>query len=73
MSEPKHTYSAPIIDEFTKTSKINPLNEMPLDPNWRIEDYDIDSKLSRCKAVIPMVDGSKQMHSLDILLFSFIL
>ena len=56
-SEPRHTLSAPIIDEFTKTSKLDPISETPLVGDWRVEDYGIDKKLSDASGCIPMATG----------------
>lgn len=56
-SDPKHTFSAPIIDELTKTSKFDPINDMPLIDDWRIEDYELDKKMSSATACIPLTYG----------------
>ena len=61
-SDPKHTFSAPIIDEFTKTAKVNPLNDIALGPEWRIEDYEVDAKISEAEACIPLTNGGKFRH-----------
>ncbi|XP_052768743.1 uncharacterized protein LOC128208997 [Mya arenaria] len=56
-SDPKHTFSAPIIDELTKTSKFDPINDMPLESDWRIEDVELDKKMSGATACIPLTYG----------------
>ncbi|XP_064623924.1 uncharacterized protein LOC135485620 [Lineus longissimus] len=56
-SDPKHTFSGPIIDEFTKTSKVDPLNEMPLDSDWRIPDFELEKKMSQAVVSVPLVFG----------------
>ena len=56
-SEPRHTYSGPIIDQLTKTSKIDPLSELPLCNDWRIEDLDLDKEMSDAQAYIPLSGG----------------
>ena len=58
-SDPKHTFSAPIIDELTKTSKFDPINDLPLDPEWRVEDFAVDKKLSAATASIPLTYGGQ--------------
>ncbi|CAD5116363.1 DgyrCDS5262 [Dimorphilus gyrociliatus] len=57
-SKPKHTYSAPIINQLTKTNKVDPLNEQPLPLDWRIEDEEIEAKLTDSIAKIPLSDGT---------------
>lgn len=59
-SEPKHTFSAPFIDEFTKLSKFDPLNNVPLDKEWRISDTEIDKKISAASACIPLTNGGEE-------------
>ena len=56
-SDPKHTFTGPIIDEYTKTCKLDPLSENPLDAEWRIEDFSLDAEMSKVKATIPLVNG----------------
>lgn len=56
-SDPRHTFSAPIIDEFTKMSKFDPLNDIPLESEWRVVDFDLDKKLSSATACIPLTYG----------------
>ncbi|XP_067681719.1 uncharacterized protein [Haliotis asinina] len=56
-SDPRHTFSAPLIDEYTKTSKFDPLNSMPLGTDWRVMDYALDSKLSSLDGCIPLTYG----------------
>ena len=56
-TDPKHTFSAPILDEFTKTSKNNPLSYAPLDGDWKIEDQEIEKVLSETLGAIPLVNG----------------
>lgn len=57
-SQPKHTYSAPIINHLTKTNKVDPLNEQPLPLDWRTEDCAIEVKMADCLAKIPLGDGT---------------
>ncbi|XP_074656502.1 uncharacterized protein LOC141909757 [Tubulanus polymorphus] len=56
-SDPKRTYSGPIIDEFTKTSKVDPLSEEALIGDWKIEDADCELKLNEIIASIPFTGG----------------
>ncbi|XP_048244538.1 uncharacterized protein LOC124123872 isoform X1 [Haliotis rufescens] len=56
-SDPRHTFSAPLIDEYTKTSKFDLLNSMPLGPDWRVTDHPLDSKLSTLTGCIPLTYG----------------
>ena len=58
-SDPKHTFSAPIIDELTKTSKFDPINKTPLESEWRVEDYEIDKKMSAVSACVPLTYGGE--------------
>lgn len=58
-SDPRHTFSAPIIDELTKTSKFDPINDTPLIDDWRIEDFELDKKISSSTACIPLTYGSE--------------
>jgi len=58
-SDPKHTFSAPILDEFTKTSKFDPINGTPLVDDWRIEDFDLDKKMSAVTACLPLTYGGR--------------
>ncbi len=63
-SDPKHTYTGPLIDEYTKTSKYDPLGGHPLCTDWRIEDESLDKKLSSVTACIPLVYGGKYVYNL---------
>ncbi len=58
-SDPKNSFSAPFIDEMTKTSKFNPLTEEAFMPDWRIEDYALDSDISRVVGYFPTAEGGK--------------
>lgn len=56
-SDPKHTFSAPILDEFTKTSKFDPISGASLVDDWRMEDFELDKKMSSATASIPLTYG----------------
>lgn len=56
-SDPKHTISGPILDEFTKTNKVDFLNELPLAADWRQLDFHLDKKISDVTASVPLVNG----------------
>ncbi|CAH1792383.1 unnamed protein product [Owenia fusiformis] len=56
-SEPPHMFSGPLIYEITKTSKFDPLNEMPLENDWKVSDYATDEAISNADASIPLVNG----------------
>ncbi|KAK6180982.1 hypothetical protein SNE40_008936 [Patella caerulea] len=56
-SEPTHTFSGPLISEYTKTSKYDPLNNQPLPPDWKIVSQDLDSKMSSAMVSIPLING----------------
>lgn len=56
-SDEKHTYSAPNIDAFTRTSKVDPLSDMPLTGEWRNIDYDLDKKMANAQSCIPLTYG----------------
>ncbi len=58
-SDPKNSFSAPFIDEMTKTSKFNPLTEEALLSDWRIEDYILDNMISHAVGYFPTADGGK--------------
>lgn len=58
-SDPRHTFSAPIIDELTKTSKFDPISGTPLVGDWRVEDFDLDKKMSSVTACIPLTYGGR--------------
>lgn len=58
-SDPKHSFSAPIIDEFTKASKVDPLNQMPLVLDWRVIEYELDAKISQTNGCIPLTNGGE--------------
>ena len=45
-SDPKHVFSEPIIDELTKTSKQDPLDATPLDPEWKVTERALDKEIS---------------------------
>ena len=56
-SDPKHSYSQPIIDELTKTSKVDPLTQTVLEPDWRIEDLNLDKELSEAMGSLSLTNG----------------
>ncbi|XP_064602981.1 uncharacterized protein LOC135468574 [Liolophura sinensis] len=56
-SDPKHTFSRPLIDEMTRTSKIDPLSGEPLGPDWKVIEYDIEKKMSASTVSIPLTYG----------------
>ena len=58
-SDPKHTYSAPNLDEKTRTNKLDPLSGMPFDKDWRIIDYELDKKIATTLASIPLTNGGE--------------
>ena len=60
-SDPRHTFSAPILDEFTKTSKTDPLTELPLEADWRIEDFAMDTEMGQVFASIPLSSGGMEL------------
>ncbi|KAK3595487.1 hypothetical protein CHS0354_021583 [Potamilus streckersoni] len=61
-SDPKHTFSAPIIDELTRMSKTDPLNDMPLDKNWRVEDIELEKRIAGVQACVPLTYGGTSDH-----------
>ena len=52
-----HIFSAPILDEFTRTSKYDPLDEQPLVNDWRVVSSDLDKKISAAMVTIPLTNG----------------
>ena len=58
-SDPKNTYSEPILDELTKTSKIDPLSYAPLLGDWKVNDDVIEKQLSDTLGCIPLANGGK--------------
>ncbi len=64
-SNPKHTYSGPIIENFTKKCKVDPMNEMPLPLDWKEYDYDLDKAMSQAAGCIPLTSGGRQFHILN--------
>lgn len=56
-SDPKHSFSGPIIDELTKTSKYDPLSELPLAKDWRIQDYSLEKKMAEAVCSVPLTYG----------------
>lgn len=66
-SNPKHTFTGPFIDEFTKTCKLDPLNEMPLSNDWRLEDFQLDSEMSQAVVCIPLANGGKSRTGMQFL------
>ncbi|XP_054758090.2 uncharacterized protein LOC129264268 isoform X1 [Lytechinus pictus] len=45
-SDPKHVFSEPIIDELTRTSKVDPLDGTPLENEWKVPEGGIEKDLS---------------------------
>eukprot|EP00057_Strongylocentrotus_purpuratus_P001279 XP_001197696.1 PREDICTED: uncharacterized protein LOC757233 [Strongylocentrotus purpuratus] len=45
-SEPKHVFSEPIINELTRTSKVDPLDGTPLENEWKVPEGGIEKELS---------------------------
>nr|CAB3263199.1 uncharacterized protein LOC104266112 [Phallusia mammillata] len=45
-SDPKVSMSQPVIDMLTRRSKINPMNEMNLEKDWRVVDGKLDKEIS---------------------------
>ena len=62
-SEPRHTFSGPIINEFTKTSKVDPLSGLALESDWRIEDYEMEKKLNVAIGCIPTMTGGETFQT----------
>ena len=56
-SDPKHTFSGPVLREFTRTCKQDPLNEMPLQIEDLVEDFAVDRDMSNLTGCIPLVNG----------------
>ncbi|XP_039248951.2 uncharacterized protein LOC120326691 [Styela clava] len=50
-SEPKAVISQHCMDMFTRRSKVNPLDETNLEPDWRCIEYDIDKDITGCLAL----------------------
>ena len=61
-SQPKHTFSAPILDELTRTSKSDPINETSLGKDWRFIDYQLDNKLSNSTGFITLSNGGISLY-----------
>ncbi|XP_033123589.1 uncharacterized protein LOC117122192 [Anneissia japonica] len=45
-SDPKHIFSEPIIELLTRTSKLDPLDETPLESDWKLAEQKLDNELS---------------------------
>ncbi|XP_041354400.1 uncharacterized protein LOC121372183 [Gigantopelta aegis] len=58
-SQPLHVFSAPLIDEYTKTSKFDPLSNMPLASDWRVENHELDAKISSLSGCVPLTYGGQ--------------
>jgi len=58
-TDPKNTYSAPILAELTKTSKIDPLSYAPLLGDWKVDDHEIEKQLSDTLGSIPLANGGE--------------
>ena len=43
-------------------SKFDPINDTPLESDWRIVDFDLDKKMSSATACIPLTYGGKSMY-----------
>ncbi|KAK3098935.1 hypothetical protein FSP39_024434 [Pinctada imbricata] len=56
-SDPKHTYSAPNLEEKTRTNKVDPLSGMPFGKGWKIIDYELDKQVASTVAKIPLTNG----------------
>ncbi|KAK3093084.1 hypothetical protein FSP39_010869 [Pinctada imbricata] len=56
-SDPKHTYSAPNLEEKTRTNKVDPLSGMPFGKDWKIIDYELDKQVASTVAKIPLTNG----------------
>lgn len=56
-SMPVHTYSGPIIENFVRTSKIDPISEKSLDLDWRLLNYDLDQEMSQASVMVPLING----------------
>lgn len=65
-TDPKHTFSAPVLDEFTKTSKIDPLSYAPLTGDWKFDDKEIENVLSDSLGRIPLANGSRSKGETDV-------
>ena len=65
-SDPEHSYSRPIIDELTKTSKIDPLTETVLESDWRIEDLSLDKELSQVMGCLSLTNGGRHTVELSL-------
>jgi hypothetical protein len=58
-SEPRHTFSAPVMDVLTRTNKVDPLNDTPLDPGWRVVDSELEKKMAAAMTCIPLTYGGE--------------
>ena len=56
-SDPKHTFTGPVLKEFTRTNKFDPLNEMPLQLEDLLEDFKFDADMSNGMCSVPFVNG----------------
>ena len=56
-TSPPHVFSAPLLDEFTHTSKYDLLNEQPLVSDWRVVSDDLDKKISFATVTVPLSNG----------------
>ncbi|KAK3702575.1 hypothetical protein RRG08_042565 [Elysia crispata] len=56
-SNPRRSYSGPIINELTRTSKVDPLTGEPLLPGWKVQDFQLDKTLATQLSVIPLSYG----------------
>ncbi|GFO50507.1 hypothetical protein PoB_007701200 [Plakobranchus ocellatus] len=56
-SNPRRSYSGPIINELTKISKVDPLTGDALLAGWKIQDFELDKSMATQSAVIPLTYG----------------
>ncbi len=45
-SDPKHVFTEPLIDEMTRTSKLDPLDGTPLENDWKNCESGLDAEMS---------------------------
>ncbi|KAF6021903.1 hypothetical protein EB796_019780 [Bugula neritina] len=56
-SDPRNTFSAPIITELTRTNKYDPISQLPLPSDWIVKEFQLDKELSDTVAVVPLSYG----------------
>jgi len=69
-SQPVHTYSGPIIDSLTRTSKVDPIGEQTLEPEWRQPNYELDKEMSEALASVPLISGGGYLSIISKILQS---